>query len=213
MAFLPLGELAVLSGSPDACTFRVDHDQPHHAPDRRHGPQDRGPGTERDRASPGFDRTRRNSQSTSCLSTCAAMIWAEWRCPARLRLRICSTLKNIHMFFTSFRTVVATKEKSADAWDVVCATLSSGNGHRSAQDPFNGNYRNAREIAAGDLRSRVFGVIGFGGFVNLGLSSAHDRRASRRLRGAEHPAGIVVDSSAESEWLETRAKMGSTIRA
>jgi anthranilate synthase component I len=209
MAFLPLGELAVLSGSPEL-HVRVDRDHLTMRPIA---------GTARKTADP-----ERNAESVAWLrqdaKELAEHIMLVDLCRNDLgRVAVPGTVKvenllNIEEYSHVFHlvsTVVATKERNADAWDVVCATFPAGTVTGApkirSMEIIETLEKSRRGIYAG-----VFGVIGFGGFVNLGLSL---RTIVARPEGyaARASAGIVVDSSAESEWLETRAKMGSTIRA
>ena len=98
-----------------------------------------------------------------------------------------------------------------DAYDVIIATFPAGTVTGApkirAMEIIETLEKSRRGIYAG-----VFGVIGFGGFVNLALS-LRTIVATPTGYTARASAGVVVDSDPDSEWLETLAKMGSTIRA
>jgi anthranilate/para-aminobenzoate synthase component I len=108
-------------------------------------------------------------------------------------------------------TVTAQMDAATDVYDVVRATFPAGTMTGApkirAMEIIETLEKTRRGIYAG-----VFGVIGFGGFMNLALSirtivatpDGYTTRAS---------AGVVVDSSPESEWQETLTKMGSSVRA
>jgi anthranilate synthase component 1 len=108
-------------------------------------------------------------------------------------------------------TVVARMDGGVDAYDVIRATFPAGTMTGApkirAMEIIESLEKTRRGIYAG-----VFGVIGFGGFTNLALSIrtivASDAGYTTRAS-----AGVVVDSSPESEWLETLAKMSSSVRA
>jgi anthranilate synthase component 1 len=108
-------------------------------------------------------------------------------------------------------TVTARMDGGLDAYDVICATFPAGTMTGApkirAMEIIESLEKTRRGIYAG-----VFGVIGFGGFTNLALT-IRTIVASAAGYTARASAGVVVDSSPESEWLETLAKMGSTSRA
>jgi anthranilate synthase component 1 len=108
-------------------------------------------------------------------------------------------------------TVTAKMDAALDAYDVIRATFPAGTMTGApkirAMEIIETLEKSRRGIYAG-----VFGVIGFGGFTNLALS-IRTIVASADGYAARASAGIVVDSSPQSEWLETLAKMGSSMRA
>jgi anthranilate synthase component 1 len=108
-------------------------------------------------------------------------------------------------------TVVARMDGGVDAYDVIRATFPAGTMTGApkirAMEIIESLEKTRRGIYAG-----VFGVIGFGGFTNLALS-IRTIVASDAGYTARASAGVVVDSSPESEWLETLAKMSSSVRA
>jgi anthranilate/para-aminobenzoate synthase component I len=108
-------------------------------------------------------------------------------------------------------TVTARMDDTADVYDVVCATFPAGTMTGApkirAMEIIETLEKTRRGIYAG-----VFGVIGFGGFTNLALS-IRTIVASPEGYAARASAGVVVDSAPQSEWLETLAKMGSAVRA
>jgi anthranilate/para-aminobenzoate synthase component I len=125
-----------------------------------------------------------------------------------------SNLMNVEEYSHVFHlvsTVTATLEPGMDVYDVIRATFPAGTvtgaPKISAMEIIESLEKSRRGIYAG-----VFGVIGFGGFTNLALS-LRTIVATPDGYSARASAGIVVDSAPDSEWLETLAKMGSTIRA
>lgn len=108
-------------------------------------------------------------------------------------------------------TVSARLDPRKDVYDVICATFPAGTMTGApkirAMEIIDELEESRRGFYAG-----IFGLIGFGGFANLALSirtvvagpEGYSLRAS---------AGIVIDSSPESEWNETLAKMGAPARA
>jgi anthranilate synthase component 1 len=108
-------------------------------------------------------------------------------------------------------TVTARMNEEVDAYDVIRATFPAGTMTGApkirAMEIIESLEKTRRGIYAG-----VFGVIGFGGFTNLALS-IRTIVASEGGYTTRASAGIVVDSSPESEWMETLVKMGSSVRA
>ncbi|HEX4443032.1 MAG TPA: anthranilate synthase component I family protein [Galbitalea sp.] len=209
MAFLPLGELAVISGSPEL-HVRVDARELTMRPIA---------GTARKTAD-----AAKNAENVAWLKQdakeAAEHIMLVDLCrndlgrvavPGTVAVTSLMQVEEYSHVFHLVSTVVATKEDRADAYDVIIATFPAGTVTGApkirAMEIIESMEKSRRGIYAG-----VFGVIGFGGFVNLALSlrtivatpSGYTARAS---------AGVVVDSDPDSEWLETLAKMGSTIRA
>ncbi|HEY5230820.1 MAG TPA: anthranilate synthase component I family protein, partial [Galbitalea sp.] len=209
MAFLPLGELAVISGSPEL-HVRVDSDLLTMRPIA---------GTAR--------------KSADAAENAASVTWlkqdAKEAAEHIMLVDLCrndlgrvavpgsvavSNLMNVEEYSHVFHlvsTVTATLEPGMDVYDVIRATFPAGTvtgaPKISAMEIIESLEKSRRGIYAG-----VFGVIGFGGFTNLALS-LRTIVATPDGYSARASAGIVVDSAPDSEWLETLAKMGSTIRA
>ncbi len=209
MAFLPLGELAVISGSPEL-HVRVDHTLLTMRPIA---------GTARKTADP-----VENAASVAWLQQdpkeAAEHIMLVDLCRNDLgRVAVpgsvaVSNLMNVEEYSHVFHlvsTVTATLERGQDAYDVIRATFPAGTVTGApkirAMEIIETLEKSRRGIYAG-----VFGVLGFGGFTNLALS-LRTIVATPDGYSARASAGIVVDSAPDSEWLETLAKMGSTIRA
>jgi anthranilate synthase component I len=209
MAFLPLGELALISGSPEL-HVRVDG------------------GLLTMRPIAGTARKTADAQANA-----AAVAWlqrdAKEAAEHVMLVDLCrndlgrvavpgsvavSNLMNVEEYSHVFHlvsTVTASLEPGVDAYDVIRATFPAGTVTGApkirAMEIIEALEKSRRGIYAG-----VFGVIGFGGFTNLALS-LRTIVATPTGYSARASAGIVVDSSPDSEWLETLAKMGSTIRA
>jgi anthranilate/para-aminobenzoate synthase component I len=209
MAFLPLGDLAVISGSPEL-HVRVDHSRLTMRPIA---------GTARKTADP-----TENAASVAWLQQdpkeAAEHIMLVDLCRNDLgRVAVpgsvaVSNLMNVEEYSHVFHlvsTVTATLEADMDAYDVIRATFPAGTVTGApkirAMEIIETLEKSRRGIYAG-----VFGVLGFGGFTNLALS-LRTIVATPEGYSARASAGIVVDSAPDSEWLETLAKMGSTIRA
>jgi anthranilate synthase component 1 len=209
MAFLPLGDLAVISGSPEL-HVRVDHALLTMRP---------------------IAGTARKTSDAS--ENAAAVAWlrqdAKEAAEHIMLVDLCrndlgrvavpgsvavSNLMNVEEYSHVFHlvsTVTATLEPGMDAYDVIRATFPAGTVTGApkirAMEIIETLEKSRRGIYAG-----VFGVLGFGGFTNLALS-LRTIVATPDGYSARASAGIVVDSAPDSEWLETLAKMGSTIRA
>jgi anthranilate/para-aminobenzoate synthase component I len=209
MAFLPLGDLAVISGSPEL-HVRVDHDLLTMRPIA---------GTARKTADAG-----ENAKSVAWLQQdakeAAEHIMLVDLCRNDLgRVAVpgtvvVSNLMNVEEYSHVYHlvsTVTATLDAGEDTYDVIRATFPAGTVTGApkirAMEIIESLEKSRRGIYAG-----VFGVIGFGGFTNLALS-LRTIVATPDGYSARASAGIVVDSEPNSEWLETLAKMGSTIRA
>jgi anthranilate synthase component I len=209
MAFLPLEELAVISGSPEL-HVRVDQTLLTMRPIA---------GTARKTADP-----TENAASVAWLQQdpkeAAEHIMLVDLCRNDLgRVAVpgsvaVSNLMNVEEYSHVFHlvsTVTATLEPGEDAYDVIRATFPAGTVTGApkirAMEIIETLEKSRRGIYAG-----VFGVLGFGGFTNLALS-LRTIVATPDGYSARASAGIVVDSAPDSEWLETLAKMGSTIRA
>jgi anthranilate/para-aminobenzoate synthase component I len=209
MAFLPLGDLALISGSPEL-HVRVDADLLTMRPIA---------GTARKTADPA-----ENAASVAWLKQdakeAAEHIMLVDLCRNDLgRVAVpgsvaVSNLMNVEEYSHVYHlvsTVTAALEPGMDTYDVIRATFPAGTvtgaPKISAMEIIETLEKSRRGIYAG-----VFGVIGFGGFTNLALS-LRTIVATPHGYSARASAGIVVDSVPDSEWLETLAKMGSTIRA
>jgi anthranilate synthase component I len=209
MAFIPLGDLAVISGSPEL-HVRVDHDLLTMRPIA---------GTARKTAD-----AAENAASVAWLQQdakeAAEHIMLVDLCRNDLgRVAVpgsvaVSNLMNVEEYSHVFHlvsTVTATLSAGQDAYDVIRATFPAGTVTGApkirAMEIIESLEKSRRGIYAG-----VFGVLGFGGFTNLALS-LRTIVATPDGYSARASAGIVVDSAPDSEWLETLAKMGSTIRA
>jgi anthranilate synthase component 1 len=209
MAILPLGELAVISGSPEL-HVRVDADLLTMRPIA---------GTARKTSD-----AAENAASVAWLQQdpkeAAEHIMLVDLCRNDLgRVAVpgsvaVSNLMNVEEYSHVFHlvsTVTATLEADLDAYDVIRATFPAGTVTGApkirAMEIIEQLEKSRRGIYAG-----VFGVLGFGGFTNLALS-LRTIVATPDGYSARASAGIVVDSAPDSEWLETLAKMGSTIRA
>ncbi len=209
MAFLPLGPIAVISGSPEL-HVRVDADELTMRPIA---------GTARKTA----DREQ-NAKNLAWLQQdakeAAEHVMLVDLCrndlgrvavPGSVSVTSLMHVEEYSHVYHLVSNVIAQRDPGADAWDVICATFPAGTVTGApkirAMEIIESLETSRRGIYAG-----VFGVIGFGGFVNLALSlrtivatpSGYTARAS---------AGVVVDSDPDSEWLETLAKMAPTIRA
>jgi anthranilate synthase component 1 len=209
MAFLPLGELAVISGSPEL-HVRVDSDLLTMRPIA---------GTARKTADP-----TENAASVAWLKQdakeAAEHIMLVDLCrndlgrvavPGSVAVSNLMTIEEYSHVYHLVSTVTATLEPAMDTYDVIRATFPAGTVTGApkirAMEIIETLEKSRRGIYAG-----IFGVIGFGGFANLALS-LRTVVANPDGYSARASAGIVVDSAPDSEWLETLAKMGSTIRA
>jgi anthranilate synthase component I len=209
MAFLPLGELAVISGSPEL-HVRIDSDELTMRPIA---------GTARKGADP--DENAKNvtwlkqdakeaAEHIMLVDLCRNDL-GRVAVPGSVGVTSLMHIEEYSHVFHLVSNVVATKEPDADAWDVICATFPAGTVTGApkirAMQIIETLEKSRRGIYAG-----VFGVIGFGGFVNLALS-LRTIVATPDGYVARASAGVVVDSDPESEWLETLAKMAPTVRA
>jgi anthranilate synthase component 1 len=121
------------------------------------------------------------------------------------------TVETYSHVFHLVSTVSATLRPGRDVWDVVCATFPAGTmtgAPKLRAIQIIEELENSRR----GFYAGVFGLVGVGGFANLALSirtvvagpDGYSLRAS---------AGVVIDSSPQSEWNETLAKMGAPARA
>lgn len=209
MAFLPLGERTVISGSPEL-HVRIDDDFLTMRPIA---------GTARKTADP-----EQNAQNVDWLRHDAKEIaehimlvdlcrndLGRVAVPGSVAVNNLMNVEEYSHVYHLVSTVTASMKEGADAYSVICATFPAGTMTGApkirAMEIIEELEKSRRGIYAG-----VFGVIGFGGFTNLALT-IRTIVASADGYTARASAGVVVDSSPESEWLETLAKMGSTSRA
>ncbi len=209
MAFIPLGELAVLSGSPEL-HVRIDNDHLTMRPIA---------GTARKTSD-----LAKNAENVAWLKQDAKEIaehimlvdlcrndLGRVAVPGTVSVDALMNVEEYSHVYHLVSTVTAEMDASLDGYDVIRATFPAGTMTGApkirAMEIIETLEKTRRGIYAG-----VFGVIGFGGFTNLALT-IRTIVASPDGYAARASAGIVVDSSPESEWLETRAKMGSTVRA
>ena len=104
-------------------------------------------------------------------------------------------------------TVSARREAGVDAYDVVAATFPVGTMTGApkirAMEIIEDTENSRRGLYAG-----AFGLIDFGGHVNLGLCIRSLVRSGDTYR-TRASAGVVADSKPENEWVETLAKMNA----
>jgi anthranilate synthase component I len=209
MAFLPLGELAVISGSPEL-HVRVDGEELTMRPIA---------GTARktsdaDQNAKNVEWLRNDAKEAAehimLVDLCRNDL-GRVAVPGSVEVSNLMNIEEYSHVFHLVSTVTAVKETGVDAYDVLRATFPAGTVTGApkirAMEIIETLEKSRRGIYAG-----VFGVIGFGGFTNLALS-LRTIVASPAGYSARASAGIVVDSSPDSEWLETIAKMRPTIRA
>jgi anthranilate synthase component 1 len=209
MAFLPLGDLAVISGSPEL-HVRVDHDELTMRPIA---------GTARKTAD-AIENTASVAWLKQDAKEAAEHIMLVDLCrndlgrvavPGSVAVGGLMNVEEYSHVYHLVSTVTAKLEQGFDAYDVIRATFPAGTVTGApkirAMEIIEALEKSRRGIYAG-----VFGVLGFGGFTNLALS-LRTIVATADGYSARASAGIVVDSAPDSEWLETLAKMGSTIRA
>jgi anthranilate synthase component 1 len=209
MAFIPLGESTVISGSPEL-HVRIDRDLLTMRPIA---------GTARKSAD-----AAKNAENVAWLQQDAKEIaehimlvdlcrndLGRVAVPGTVTVDNLMSVEEYSHVYHLVSTVTARMDAAADVYDVVCATFPAGTMTGApkirAMEIIETMEKTRRGIYAG-----VFGVIGFGGFTNLALS-IRTIVASPAGYAARASAGVVVDSSPESEWLETLAKMGSSVRA
>jgi anthranilate synthase component 1 len=95
-----------------------------------------------------------------------------------------------------------------DAFDVVRATFPAGT-MTGAPKVRAMEIIEEREDRRRGLYAGAFGLVGFGGYVNLGLCiRGLTRHGDEYVTRAS--AGVVADSVPEREWRETLAKMSAT---
>jgi anthranilate synthase component 1 len=209
MAFIPLGESTVISGSPEL-HVRIDRDLLTMRPIA---------GTARK-----SNDAAKNAENVAWLQQDAKEIaehimlvdlcrndLGRVAVPGTVAVDNLMSVEEYSHVYHLVSTVTARMDAAADVYDVVCATFPAGTMTGApkirAMEIIETMEKTRRGIYAG-----VFGVIGFGGFTNLALS-IRTIVASPAGYAARASAGVVVDSSPESEWLETLAKMGSSVRA
>lgn len=117
-------------------------------------------------------------------------------------------VENFSHVFHLVSTVTAQRVVGIDAYDIVRATFPAGTMTGApkirAMEIIERTETSRRGLYAG-----AFGLIGFGGYMNLGLcirTLVH--RGENYVTRAS--AGIVADSTPDSEWRETLAKMNAT---
>jgi anthranilate synthase component 1 len=209
MAFIPLGELTMISGSPEL-HVRIEDDRLTMRPIA---------GTARKTSD-----LQQNAENVAWLRQDAKEIaehimlvdlcrndLGRVAVPGSVTVDNLMNVEEYSHVFHLVSTVTAAKEDGADAYDVVRATFPAGTMTGApkirAMEIIETLETSRRGIYAG-----VFGVIGFGGFTNLALT-IRTIVASPAGYTARASAGVVVDSSPDGEWSETLAKMGSTVRA
>ncbi|KQX64526.1 anthranilate synthase component I family protein [Angustibacter sp. Root456] len=103
--------------------------------------------------------------------------------------------------------VTARVVPGVDAQDVVAATFPAGTMTGApkirAMEIIEGLEDRRRELYAG-----AFGLIGFGGYVNLGLCLRTLFRCGTTYR-TRASAGVVADSTPDGEWRETLSKLSA----
>jgi anthranilate synthase component 1 len=209
MAFLPLGDTTVISGSPEL-HVRVEGDELTMRPIA---------GTARKTGD-----THKNAENVAWLRQDAKEIaehimlvdlcrndLGRVAVPGTVSVDSLMNVEEYSHVYHLVSTVTARMDETSDVYDVVRATFPAGTMTGApkirAMEIIETLEKSRRGIYAG-----VFGVIGFGGFTNLALS-IRTIVASPAGYATRASAGIVVDSSPVSEWQETLAKMSSSVRA
>ena len=209
MAFLPLGDLAVISGSPEL-HVRVDSAQLTMRPIA--GTARKSADADENAASVAWlqQDAKEAAEHIMLVDLCRNDL-GRVAVPGSVAVSNLMNVEEYSHVYHLVSTVTATLDPGRDSYDVIRATFPAGTVTGApkirAMEIIETLEKSRRGIYAG-----VFGVIGFGGFTNLALS-LRTIVATPAGYSARASAGIVVDSSPESEWLETLAKMGSTIRA
>ena len=209
MAFLPLGELAVISGSPEL-HVRVDNALLTMRPIAGTARKTSDP-TENAASVAWLQQDPKEAAEHIMLVDLCRNDLGRVAVPGSVAVSNLMNVEEYSHVFHLVSTVTATLEAGRDAYDVIRATFPAGTVTGApkirAMEIIETLEKSRRGIYAG-----VFGVLGFGGFTNLALS-LRTIVATPDGYSARASAGIVVDSAPDSEWLETLAKMGSTIRA
>jgi anthranilate synthase component 1 len=209
MALIPLGELAVISGSPEL-HVRVDRDELTMRPIAGTARKSLDAAQNAENVEWLKQDAKEIAEHIMLVDLCRNDL-GRVAVPGTVSVDALMTIEEYSHVFHLVSTVTATMDADSDVYDVICATFPAGTMTGApkirAMEIIEDLEKTRRGIYAG-----VFGVIGFGGFTNLALS-IRTIVASPDGYSARASAGIVVDSTPESEWLETRAKMGSTIRA
>lgn len=209
MAFLPVGEHVVLSGSPEL-HVRVDDGALLMRPIA--GTARRGPDEEQNARNRAWlqNDEKEAAEHVMLVDLCRNDL-GRVAITGSVEVDQLMTIETYSHVFHLVSTVTARLRPDLDVWDVIRATFPAGTMTGApkirAMEIIEELENSRRGFYAG-----VFGVIGFGGFANLALSirtivagpDGYSLRAS---------AGVVVDSSAESEWNETLTKMGAPSRA
>ncbi|MCU1470644.1 MAG: hypothetical protein JWQ39_1793 [Glaciihabitans sp.] len=209
MAFIPLGELAVLSGSPEL-HVRIDNDHLTMRPIAGTARKTSDQATNAENVAWLKQDAKEIAEHIMLVDLCRNDL-GRVAVPGTVSVDALMNVEEYSHVYHLVSTVTAEMDASADGYDVIRATFPAGTMTGApkirAMEIIEALEKTRRGIYAG-----VFGVIGFGGFTNLALT-IRTIVASPVGYAARASAGIVVDSSPESEWLETRAKMGSTVRA
>lgn len=209
MAFLPLGEQALISGSPEL-HVRVDGGELTMRPIAGTARKTNDPAKNAENVAWLQQDDKEAAEHIMLVDLCRNDL-GRVAVPGSVEVTSLMQVEEYSHVFHLVSTVIARKEPDADAFDVIRATFPAGTVTGApkirAMEIIETLEKSRRGIYAG-----VFGVIGFGGFVNLALS-LRTIVATPVGYTARASAGVVVDSDPDSEWLETLAKMGSTIRA
>jgi anthranilate/para-aminobenzoate synthase component I len=209
MAFLPLGDLALISGSPEL-HVRVASDELTMRPIAGTARKTADAAKNAENVAWLKQDAKEEAEHIMLVDLCRNDL-GRVAVPGTVGVTSLMQVEEYSHVYHLVSTVVATRDPDADAWDVICATFPAGTVTGApkirAMEIIETLEKSRRGIYAG-----VFGVIGFGGFVNLALS-LRTIVATPAGYTARASAGVVVDSDPDSEWLETLAKMGSTIRA
>ena len=209
MGFIPLGELALISGSPEL-HVRVDADQLTMRPIA--GTARKTADAEQNAAAVAWlqQDAKEAAEHIMLVDLCRNDL-GRVAVPGSVAVSNLMNVEEYSHVYHLVSTVTARLDPTQDSYDVIRATFPAGTVTGApkirAMEIIETLEKSRRGIYAG-----VFGVIGFGGFTNLALS-LRTIVATPDGYTARASAGIVVDSSPDSEWLETLAKMGSTIRA
>ncbi|MDQ1569831.1 MAG: anthranilate synthase component [Actinomycetota bacterium] len=209
MAFLPLGDRTVISGSPEL-HVRIDNDFLTMRPIA--GTARRTTDAQKNAENVAWLRqdAKEIAEHIMLVDLCRNDL-GRVAVPGTVTVESLMNIEEYSHVYHLVSTVTAQMDQGLDAYDVICATFPAGTMTGApkirAMEIIESLEKTRRGIYAG-----VFGVIGFGGFTNLALT-IRTIVASESGYTARASAGVVVDSSPESEWLETLAKMGSTTRA
>ncbi|HEX4059037.1 MAG TPA: anthranilate synthase component I family protein [Galbitalea sp.] len=209
MAFIPLGDLAVISGSPEL-HVRVDADELTMRPIAGTARKTADAKTNAENVAWLRQDAKEAAEHIMLVDLCRNDL-GRVAVPGSVKVTSLMQVEEYSHVYHLVSTVTATRDLGSDVYDVIIATFPAGTvtgaPKISAMEIIETLENSRRGIYAG-----IFGVIGFGGFANLALS-LRTIVATPTGYTARASAGIVLDSDPDSEWLETLAKMGSTIRA